>query len=120
MFIQNEVTYHHRKILTYWLVDVPSQFRLSKFSLYLTVNIVDRFLSKKIVSKRTLQLVCVGGMLIASKYEDIYLPSRDDFVYIADGFFTSTELIRVEALILNVLEFRATVSTALPFFLRHS
>ncbi len=118
MFIQGEVTAHHRRILVDWLVDVHSQFRMTPPTLYLTVNIVDRFLSQKAVAKRTLQLVGVGCMLVASKYEEIYPPSMEDFVYIADGSFSREELIRMEALIVNVLEFRVTVATPLPFVTR--
>ena len=43
-------------------------------SLYLTVNIVDRFLSVKAVPRKELQLVGMGSMLIACKYEEIWAP----------------------------------------------
>jgi hypothetical protein len=43
-------------------------------TLFLTVNLIDRFLEKKQVTRRNLQLVGVTAMLIASKYEEIWAP----------------------------------------------
>ena len=43
-------------------------------TLYLTVNLIDRFLEAKQVTRKHLQLVGVTAMLVASKYEEIYAP----------------------------------------------
>jgi cyclin B len=45
-------------------------------TLYLTVAILDRFLQKaaKDISRKSLQLVGVTAMFIASKYEEMYAP----------------------------------------------
>ena len=43
-------------------------------TLYLTLNIIDRYLSTEIVTKRKLQLVGITAMLIACKYEEIWPP----------------------------------------------
>mgnify|MGYP001811161153 CR=1 FL=1 len=43
-------------------------------TLYLTVNLIDRFLEQKQVTRKHLQLVGVTAMLIASKYEEIWAP----------------------------------------------
>ena len=53
-------------------------------TMYLTVNLIDRFLEKKLVIRQKLQLVGVTAMLLASKYEEIYAPEVRDFVYITD------------------------------------
>jgi hypothetical protein len=49
------------------------------------VNIIDRFMSKKIVNKNDVQLIGVSSMLIATKYEEIYPPMLKDFVFICNG-----------------------------------
>jgi cyclin B len=43
-------------------------------TLYLTIYIVDRYLSLQPVLRRELQLVGIAAMLIASKYEEIWAP----------------------------------------------
>ena len=57
-------------------------------TLYLTCNIIDRYLSIRNVSRKRLQLVGVTSMLIASKYEEIWAPEVNDFVYISDKAYT--------------------------------
>ena len=74
MQTQAEINEKMRSILVDWLVDVHVKFDLSPETLYLTINIVDRFLSLKPVPRRELQLVGVSALLIASKYEEIWPP----------------------------------------------
>lgn len=63
-----------RSILIDWLIEVHRKFELMPETLYLAVNIVDRFLSLKTVPRRELQLVGISSMLIACKYEEIWAP----------------------------------------------
>lgn len=60
-----------RSVLIDWLVDVNTKFTLYTETLYLTINIIDRYLERKFISKKKLQLLGVTSMLIASKYEEI-------------------------------------------------
>ncbi|GFQ05104.1 g2/mitotic-specific cyclin-2 [Phtheirospermum japonicum] len=74
MDLQPEINEKMRSILIDWLVQVHGKFELSPETLYLTINIVDRYLASKTTSKRELQLVGLSSMLIASKYEEIWAP----------------------------------------------
>ncbi|KAF5747232.1 G2/mitotic-specific cyclin S13-7-like [Tripterygium wilfordii] len=71
---QPEINANMRSILVDWLIEVHCKFELMPKTLYLTINLVDRFLSLKAVSKRKLQLVGISSMLIACKYEEIWAP----------------------------------------------
>ncbi len=73
-----------RAILIDWLIDVHSKFKLLNETLFLTVNLIDRYLSKCQVSRQNLQLIGVSCMFIATKYEEIYPPDLRDFVYVTD------------------------------------
>jgi len=77
-----------RSILIDWLVDVHLKFKLLPETLFITVNIIDRFLEKQRVSKSRLQLVGVTALFVASKYEEIYPPELKDFVYITDRAYS--------------------------------
>lgn len=81
-----------RAILVDWLVEVAEEYKLATETLYLTVNYVDRYLSVKVVPRSQLQLVGVACMLVASKFEEVYAPAVDEFVYISDNTYTKDEV----------------------------
>lgn len=118
MNFQEDITVKMRSILIDWLVDVHLKFRLNPETLHLTVSIIDRFLEVAPVLRRKLQLVGVTAMLIASKYQEIYPPETDDFVFISDKAYTKEEILKMEALMLNQLDFAVTVPSSLTFLER--
>jgi hypothetical protein len=91
---QQYINERMRSILVDWLVEVHLKFKLVPETLYLTVNIIDRYLSKTEVSRPKLQLVGVTALLIASKYEEIYPPELRDLVYICDRAYSKLEVRR--------------------------
>lgn len=115
---QEDITAKMRAILIDWLVDVHNNFKLQAETLFLTVNIIDRFLERQSVPRRKLQLVGITAMLIACKYEQIYAPITKDFVYISDNAYTEEEILKMESVILNELEFLVTVPSSLKFVRR--
>lgn len=94
-----------RAILIDWLVEVHLKFKLVPETLYLTVNLIDRYLERVEVMRDKLQLVGVTAMLIASKYEEIYAPEVQDFVYITDRAYSKSEILECEYKMLKTLEF---------------
>lgn len=85
---QTEITSRMRGILIDWLVNVHLKFKLLPDTLYIAVNLIDRFIDRKHVSREELQLVGSSAMFIASKYEEIYPPELNDFVFICDNLYT--------------------------------
>lgn len=83
-----------RAILVDWLIEVHYKFKLLPETLFLTVNLIDRFLEREAIHRTKLQLVGVTSMLIASKYEEIYAPEVKDFVYITDRAYQKEEILR--------------------------
>lgn len=90
--VQQSLTPAMRGILIDWLVEVAEEYELSSETLFLAVNYLDRFASKNLVDRRKFQLVGVGCMLIASKYEGIVAPAVDEFVYISANTYTREEV----------------------------
>ncbi|KAF8403706.1 hypothetical protein HHK36_011810 [Tetracentron sinense] len=115
---QPDINPKMRSILVDWLIEVHNKFELMPESLYLTLNIIDRFLSKKIVLRRELQLVGIGAMLIACKYEEIWAPEVNDFVCISDKAYTREQILAMEKAILCKLEWGLTVPTPYVFLVR--
>ena len=83
--MQDDITERMRAILIDWLIEVHLKFKGLPQTLFQTVNIIDRFLSEKHISRKRLQLLGVSAMQIACKFEEIYPPEISDFVYITDS-----------------------------------
>lgn len=77
-----------RAILISWLIEVHLKFKLLPETLFVTINLIDRYSEKKQILKLNYQLVGVTAMLIASKYEEIYAPEIRDFIFITDKAYT--------------------------------
>mmetsp|Transcript_21524 Transcript_21524/g.33180 ORF Transcript_21524/g.33180 Transcript_21524/m.33180 type:complete len:502 (+) Transcript_21524:228-1733(+) len=118
MVDQCDINNRMRAILIDWLVEVHMKFRLVPETLYLCVNIIDRYCNRTTVRRSKLQLVGVTALLIACKYEEIYPPEVRDCVYITDRAYTRQEVLDMEQSIVNCLEFNFTVPTAYPFLKR--
>ena len=116
---QGEINETMRAILVDWLVEVADEYKLLPDTLYLCVNYIDRCLDNMPVSKPKLQLLGCACMLLASKYEEIYPPSVDEFVYISDNTYTRDEVLRMETRVLKALNFNLTASTAKNFLRRY-
>ncbi|MEW5306207.1 MAG: hypothetical protein WDW36_008690 [Sanguina aurantia] len=116
---QSAINEKMRGILVDWLVEVHLKFKLMSETLFLTVNLIDRFLDMKQVTTRNLQLVGVTAMLIGSKYEEIWAPEVRDFVYISDKAYTREQILSMEKLMLNTLKFNLTVPTQYNFMARY-
>ena len=90
---QEEVTGKMRSVLVGWLVEVHEKKRFSPETLYLAVNLLDRYLMLARVKRGKFQLVGITSLLLASKYEeDEDLADLDDFVYYCDGQYTKSEV----------------------------
>ncbi|KAG0496831.1 hypothetical protein HPP92_001338 [Vanilla planifolia] len=115
---QVEINAKMRSILVDWLIEVHHKFELMPETLYLTMHIIDRYLSVEHVLRKELQLVGVSAMLIACKYEEIWAPEVKDFICISDQAYSREEILKMEKGILNKLDWSLTFPTAYVFILR--
>ncbi|GAB2275580.1 hypothetical protein Dimus_010339 [Dionaea muscipula] len=116
--VQRDITESMRGILIDWLVEVSEEYKLVPDTLYLTVNLIDRFLSQNYIEKQRLQLLGVSCMLIASKYEEICAPRVEEFCFITDNTYTRDEVLKMESHVLNFLRFQLSVPTTKTFLRR--
>jgi cyclin B len=117
---QTDINEKMRAILVDWLIDVHIKFKLLPETLFLTVNITDRFIERNVIARQKLQLVGVAAMLIACKYEEIYPPEIKDFVYVTDKAYSKEDVLDMEGKILSCLHFQLTVTSSLRFLERYS
>lgn len=116
---QSQINERMRSILVDWLVEVHLKFKLVPETLYLTVNIIDRYLERTEVTRPKLQLVGVTALLIGSKYEEIYPPELRDLVYICDHAYRREQILEMEENVLKTLEYQITIPSAHAFLVRY-
>jgi len=71
-----------------WLINVHMKFKLLPETLFITINLVDRYLSIEVIDKQNVQLLGVAALMIACKYEEIYPPTVKDFIYVTKNAYT--------------------------------
>lgn len=120
MSTQNEVTWKMRGILVDWLVEIHTKFRLLPETIFLAVNIIDRFLSVRVVSLVKFQLVGVTALFIAAKYEEVVCPSVQNFLYMTDGGYTDDEILKAERYVLGIIGFNLSYPNPINFLRRIS
>nr|CAB3228859.1 cyclin-A2 [Phallusia mammillata] len=116
---QQDITAGMRAILVDWLVEVADEYKLHTETTHLAVNYIDRFLSQMAVLRGKLQLVGAAAMFLAAKFEEIYPPDVGEFVYITDDTYTKRQVLRMEHLILKVLNFDVAVPTSNQYLKRY-
>ena len=68
--IQQEIQWFMRPYLIDFLIEAHAAFQLLPETLFLAVNLLDRYCSRRVVYKRHYQLVGCAALLIAAKYGD--------------------------------------------------
>jgi cyclin B len=116
---QPHVNANMRSILVDWLVDVHKRYRLRSETLFLAVGIIDRFLERRVVARRHLQLVGITALFVAAKFEEMYVPQVKEFVHVTDKAYSEAEVMRMEVSILTVLDFQVCQPTAIHFLDRY-
>ena len=119
MVNQHDINPKMRSILVDWLVEVHNKFKLHACTLWLSINILDRYLEKEQTHRSKLQLAGVTSLLIACKYEEIFPPEVKDCVYITDYAYTREEVLGMEFKILNTLNYLIFVPTGYHFMIRY-
>jgi hypothetical protein len=91
------------------------KYRLRPETLFLAVNLIDRYLSVRTVMRKKLQLLGVVCMLIATKFEEIDPPKVSELVYITDNTYTKAEILSMECTVLVALNFEIAAPTPVHF-----
>ncbi|CCD25887.2 B-type cyclin CLB1 NDAI_0G01110 [Naumovozyma dairenensis CBS 421] len=110
----------NRDILIDWLVKIHVKFQLLPETLFLAINLIDRFLTKESVQLDKLQLVGTSCLFIASKYEEIYCPSIKNFANETDGACSTDDIKKGEKYILKALDFNLNYPNPMNFLRRIS
>ena len=117
---QVDINEQMRGILLDWLVTIQLKFQFSPETLFLTANILDRYLEKHVITRKNLQLVGISAMFISCKYEETNVPEIRDLIYISANTYSKDEIMQMEVNILTELKFNISIVTPLKFLERYS
>ncbi|KAA8913557.1 hypothetical protein TRICI_003161 [Trichomonascus ciferrii] len=117
---QKHLEWEMRGVLVDWLVEVHCKFKLLPETLFLAINIVDRFMSARVVSLNKVQLVGIAALFIAAKCEEVYTPAIQNYAYISDGGYEEDDILNAERFVLQVLSFEMSYPNPLNFLRRIS
>lgn len=117
---QPEINEKMRAILLDWLVDVQVKFKLLPETLFMAVNLIDRYCQLIKMTRTKYQLLGITSLFIAAKYEEIYPPELKEFVYVTDNAYTKTDVLEMEGQIISTLDFNLLSISPLRFLERHS
>lgn len=102
---QTDINRKFRAILVDWLVEVAVKFKLLEKTVFITVAILDKYLStsKLVIARNNLQLVGMASLLLACKFEEIYAPCVRDMVHVSARAYTRDEILAMETKIYTKL-----------------
>jgi cyclin B len=113
---QKEINEQMRSILIDWIIDVHFKFNFTDETLFMTVLIIDRYISYKSISKKKFQLLGITALLISCKHEEIILPKIEDFIYITDNAYVKEDVFDMENDILDILSFNLIAPSPIKFY----
>ncbi|KAM3513001.1 hypothetical protein MY11210_003306 [Beauveria gryllotalpidicola] len=104
--MQREVQWFMRPYLIDFIIEAHAAFTLLPETLFLTVNLLDRYCSKRVVYKHHYQLVGCAALLIAAKYGDKKdrVPQITELNNMCCGLYDSGMFTQMEMHVLNTLE----------------
>ena len=95
----------NRSIIFNWLVKNNFKWKLKDDTIYIAMNLMDRYISKYPSKNSEFQLIAISSYLIASKYEDIYPPYLDELSQICNYIYSNDDIVKKEYEILSGLNF---------------
>ena len=113
--VQTDINEKMRLILLDWLVEVHVKFNLLTETLFITINLIDKYLSKKNIHRKYLQLLGITALLIACKYEEIYPPEIKELIHMTDNAYNKNQVLQMENQILDMANFNITFPTSFKF-----
>lgn len=104
-----------RCILVDWLVEVIDLKGFSRDTLYMAVSIVDRFLQRCAITRKTLQLLGVTCMVIAARFLEKEVITIREAAWLTDNTYCSEQVVRMMGQVLAATQGQLRVLTQLDF-----
>lgn len=114
--MQTDVNERVRAILVDWLIGVAYKFQMKEQTLFMTVNIIDRYLNMIPLKKEILQIVGITALFMAGKYEEIYPFPLNSYLKLCDNQVTESMVKDLEGFMLLALNFDFVFNSSLFYY----
>ena len=112
-----ELTPEMRTVAVDWLVLIHHKiFKFKENTLFLTIQIFDRYLTKNDLSIEQTELLLLTSFMLASKHNEIDYVNMQETLQLAQNKFTKEQVIEMEYDILNRLNFEILSPTMVEYF----
>ena len=116
MNTQYEINEIMRAILIDWIIDIHLKFKLRQETLFMTIWLIDTYLSYAIVPREKFQLLGITCLLISCKSHEIYYPQQNKLIEMTDNAYTKQEMLTMENEILKKLNFYIVCPNPIDFY----
>ena len=116
LLIQTDIKESMRGILVDWIISLQNKFFSKPKTLFLTINLIDRYLSKKQILRNRFQLLGVTSLFISFKFEEINIRKIEEFSYITVYAFNKSEILEMEKDIIDLVNFNLDLPLCNDFF----
>ena len=112
-----ELSEEIREVSINWLIMIIYKiFKFKENTLFLTVQIIDRFLSKKILSVERTELLILCSLILSSKHEEIDYVNMVESLQLSSNKFSKEDIINMQYEILNELNFELIIPTMNDYY----
>ena len=116
MNTQPEINEIMRAILIDWIIDVHLRFNLRQETLFMTIWLIDTYLSFAFIEQNKLQLLGIACLLISCKSHEIYYPQNNKLIEMTDNAYSKEEMLTMENEILKRLNFFIVCPNPIDFY----
>jgi cyclin A len=120
LYLENdssELTPEMRTVAVDWLVLIHHQiFKFKENTLFLTIQIFDRYLSKKDLNTEKMELLLLASFMVASKHNEIDYVNMQETLQLAQNKFSKEQVIEMESEILSQINFELLSPTMCEYF----
>ena len=105
-----ELTPEIRLVSINWLIMIHHKvFKFKEKTLFLCVQIIDRFLSKKMLNLESTELLILCSLILSSKHEEMDYVNMTESLQLSNSKFSKEQIINMEYEILNELDFEIII-----------
>ena len=105
-----ELTPEIRLVSINWLIMIHHKvFKFKEKTLFLCVQIIDRFLSKKMLNIEKTELLILCSLILSSKHEEMDYVNMTESLQLSSNKFSKEQIINMEYEILNELNFEIII-----------
>ena len=106
-----------RKSTINWMIMIFHKvFKFQEKTLFLCVQIIDRFLSKKLLNIEKTELLILSSLILASKHEEIEYINLTESLKLSKNKYSKEQIIAMEYEILKELNFEILIPNMIDYY----